>query len=73
MYVVVVLDISVQVLNGDTDDCHLTIVPVCPLNVKVPLVEPEHTLVPPVTLPPTEAGLTITVVGVDVSGVQLPL
>ena len=52
----------VHVVNGDTELSHLTIEPVCPLNVSNPLVELEQMVVPPLTLPATVVGLTITIV-----------
>ena len=48
-------------------------VPVFPDNVKVPLVAPEQMVVPPVTLPPTDEGFTVTVVADEVAGVHDPL
>ncbi len=36
------------------EDCHLTTFPVCPLNVKSPLLVPEHAVVLPPTEPPTD-------------------
>ena len=68
-----VFAISVQVSNGETELCHLTIVPVWPERVKSPLVLPEQTVVPPVTVPPTEIGSTVTVVSVEFSAAQTPL
>ena len=63
----------VHVVNGATDLSHLTTLPVLPLNVNVPLVEPVQMSVPPVTLPPVDAGLTVTVVDVALSSGQTPL
>ena len=65
--------ISVQVLNGLTEYCHLVTVPVWPLNVSNPLVLPEQMVVPPVTEPPTEVGLTVTVVVAEFIEAQTPL
>ena len=65
-------EIVVHVVNGLTELSHLMIEPVFPVNVNVPLVEPEQIFAPPETLPPTEVGLTVTVVAVEVSGLQLP-
>jgi hypothetical protein len=45
---------------------------VFPLNVKVPLDEPVQTVPPPVTLPPTELGVTVTVVEEEVAAVHEP-
>ena len=47
---------SVQLENGLTEYCHLVIVPVCPERVSNPLVLPEQIVVPPATVPPTDAG-----------------
>jgi hypothetical protein len=63
----------VQVVNGLTELSHPVMVPVFPLKVRVPLVAPEQIVVPPVTLPPTEPGFTVTVVADEVSELQLPL
>ena len=60
VYVVRVFAISVHVLNGDTELCHFTTVPVCPESVSRPLVLPEQMVVPPDTDPPTLAGSTLT-------------
>ena len=64
----------VHVVKGETELSQFTIVPVYPLNVRVPLVDPEQMVVPPDTLPPTEALMTVTVVAEDVAGapVRLP-
>ena len=63
----------VQVVNGATELSHLTTLPVLPLNVNVPLVEPEQIVVPPLTLPPALVGLTVTVVVLEVASGQVPL
>jgi hypothetical protein len=73
VYVVVVLAIVVQVVNGLTELSQRTTEPVCPLKVKVPLVDPEQIVVPPLTLPPTDAGFTVTVVADEVAEAQEPL
>ena len=65
--------ISVQEVNGETELCHFTTLPLLPLNVNVPLVEPEQIVEPPLTLPPTDPGLTVTVVVDEVAVAQLPL
>jgi hypothetical protein len=65
---------SFQVVNGETELCHLTTVPVFPDSVNKPLVLPEHTLVAaPVTVPPTEVGSTVTVVVDELAEAQVPL
>ena len=68
-----VFAISVQSVKGEVELCHLTMVPVWPESVKSPLVLSEQTVVPPVTVPPTEIGSTITVVSVEFSAAQTPL
>jgi hypothetical protein len=73
VYVVAVLAIVVQLVNGDTALSQLTTEPVCPLKVRVPLVDPEQIVVPPLTLPPTDAGFTVTVVADEVAEAQEPL
>ena len=72
MYVVEVLAIGVQVVNGETELSHLKINPVLPLKVNNPVVDPEQIVVPPVTLPPTEGGLTVTMVSVELAEGQTP-
>ena len=62
----------VHVVNGLTELSHPVMVPVFPLKVRVPLVEPEQMVDPPVTLPPTEPGFTVTVVAEEVAGVHDP-
>jgi hypothetical protein len=64
---------SFQVVNGETELCHLITVPVWPAKVRSPLVLPEHTLAAPVTVPPTEVGSTVTVVVFELAAVQVPL
>ena len=60
-------------LNGETELCHLTTVPVFPDSVSRPLVLPEQMVVPPETVPPTEAGSTVTVAAAEFAGEQTPL
>ena len=64
---------SVQSVKGEVELCQLTIDLVWPDKVKRPLVLPEQIVVPPVTVPPTEIGSTVTVVSNEFSVVQLPL
>ena len=70
---VVVFAMSVQIENGLTEYCHLDIVPVCPERVSNPLVVPEQIVVPPLTAPPTDGGSTLTVVGVELAELHMPL
>ena len=65
--------ISDQVLNGVTELCHLTTVPVYPATVSNPLVFPAQMVEPPVTVPPTETGSTVTVAADDTAEEQVPL
>ena len=62
----------VHVVNGATELSHLTTLPVLPDKVKVPLVEPVQMLVPPLTLPPAEVGLIVTVVDVEFATGHVP-
>jgi hypothetical protein len=73
VYVVAVLVISDHVLNGATDDCHFNTDPVWPLTVKVPLAEPSQMVEPPLTLPPTDATSTVTVVAAELAAAHVPL
>ena len=68
-----VLEISVHVENGDTEDCHFVTLPVFPLKVSTPLLLPEHISFPPATEPPTEVGSTITVVYDELAELHTPL
>ena len=72
VYVDAVLVIVVHDVNGETELSHLSIDPVLPLNVSCALVDPEQIVVPPVTLPPAEVGLTVTVVADEFAAVQEP-
>jgi hypothetical protein len=63
----------VQVENGDAADSHRTMLPVCPLNDRVPAELPVQILLPPVTDPPTEAGVTVTVVEAELAAAHEPL
>ena len=45
----------------EAHDCHLVTLPVCPLRVNTVLLVPVQTVAEPATVPPTEAGLTVTV------------
>ena len=64
---------SVQSVKGEVELCQLTIDLVWPDKVKRPLVLPEQIVVPPVTVPPTEIGSTITVVSKEFVVAQTPL
>ncbi len=73
VYVVDVLLMLVHVVNGAIALSHLTTLPVLPLSVNAPLVDPEQMVVPPLTLPPALVGLTVTVVVVEFASGQVPL
>ncbi len=73
MYVVAVIAIGVHVLNGDTELSQRTTEPVLPVKVNKPLVLPKQIVVPPLTVPATVAGFTVTVVVAEFALVQLPL
>ena len=51
---------------------HLIILPVCPLNVSVPLLLPGHTVVLPLTFPPA-IWVTVIVAAVEFAEEQGPL
>ncbi|MEQ9490909.1 MAG: hypothetical protein RIM72_18175, partial [Alphaproteobacteria bacterium] len=55
------------------DDCHLVMLPVWPLSVKVVLFVPLHTVAPPEILPPTDPGPTVTVAVLLFAELQDPL
>jgi len=63
--------IGVQLLNGETELCHLKTRPVCPLSVSSPLLLPVHTGEVPVTVPAT-VEITVTVVGVEYARAHVP-
>ncbi len=63
----------VHVVNGATALSHLTTLPVLPLSVNIPLVDPVQIPVPPLTLPPTLVGFTVTVVVEEFASGQVPL
>ena len=71
--VAVVLLMPVHVVNGATELSHLTTLPILPLSVNVPLVAPEQIVVPPLTLPPAVAGVTVTVVDDELASGHVPL
>ncbi len=54
------------------ENSHLTIEPVCPLNVSVPLFVPEQTEALLVTVPPTETGVTVIVALPEIALAQAP-
>ncbi len=56
---------SVQVVNGETELCHFITVPIFPVKVSNPLVFPVQIAVPPVTVPATVVGATVTVVDAE--------
>jgi hypothetical protein len=70
--VVVVLAMSTGVTQLSTDDCHFVTVPVCPDRVRVVLLVPEQTVALPATVPPTEAGSTVTVASAELAEEHTP-
>ncbi len=54
-----VLLISLNVAPPSVELCHFATVPVCPLNVRVPVFVPEHTVAAELTAPPTDTGFTV--------------
>ena len=73
VYVDAVLVIVVHEVNGETELSQLSIDPVFPLRVNIPLVEPEQMAVPPVTDPPTDPAPTVTVVDEELAEAHEPL
>jgi hypothetical protein len=69
---VVVLATSFTVLQLSVDHCHFVTEPVCPERVRAVLLVPEQTVVLPATVPPTEAGSTVTVASVEFAEEQTP-
>ena len=62
-----------QVLKGLTALSQLVTPPVSPLNVKVPGAVPSQIgVLPPLTEPPTDAGVTVTVVVNELSAAHVP-
>ena len=73
MVVVFAILVTFEEKLDTVDDCHLTILPVCPLSVKLVLFVPVHTLAPPAIVPPTLVGLTMILSVVLFAAEQLPL
>ena len=66
------LAISVHVTPAFVEVCHFTTLPVCPLNVIVPLFVILHNVLVVVeVVPPTEAALTVMIVALEFASVQL--
>jgi hypothetical protein len=63
---------SVQLLKGETDDCHLVTLPVAPLSVRVPLADPEQIVDPPAMLPPADGASTATVAAAELAEAHEP-
>ncbi len=68
----VTLAIAVLVEKLSIELSHPEMVPVWPARVKVPLLDPEHTVASAVTVPPTDTGSTVIVAKVEVSSGQTP-
>ena len=67
------LEIVLHVLPPSVELSHLITLPVCPLSVSVPLLEPEQTVALEETEPPTETGLTVIVAAEELADEQTPL
>ena len=65
------ISIIVPVKSDTVADCHLVIFPVFPLNVRLVLFVPVHTVADPLTVPPTLAGFTVIVTGADEAGLPI--
>jgi hypothetical protein len=70
---VVTLAISFTVAQLSSDDCHFVTEPTWPESVRVVLLVPVQTVVPPETEPPTEAGSTVIVASTELAVEQTPL
>ena len=64
---------SFQMLPPLVDDCHFVTLPMCPLNVRVPLLVPAQTVALAETVPPADAWLMVIVATEEFSIVQTPL
>ena len=62
-----------HVTPPSVDDSHLKTLPVCPLSVNVPLLEPAQAVVEPATEPPAEIGVTVIVTPEEFAEVHPPL
>ena len=71
--VVVVFEMLVHVEPPSVEDSHLTIVPVFPIKVNVPVLLPLQTVVFPEMLPPTVAAFTVIVPKEEFAEAQTPL
>ncbi len=65
--------IFAQLVPPFTEDSHLTMFPVYPLNASVPLLAALHTVALEEILPPTDAGTTVMVAGDEFVMAQFPL
>ena len=60
-----VLAIVVQLTPEFIDDSHLITLPVWPVKLSVPLLEPEHTVALVPTEPPTDKAFIVMVAALD--------
>ena len=67
-----VLAMLVQVVPPLIDFSQRVTFPVLPDKVKIPLLAPEQTVVPPLTVPPTLIGLTVIVAAAEKAALQVP-
>ncbi|MNF70853.1 hypothetical protein D3C85_996580 [compost metagenome] len=73
LFVVFAIEVP-AVAKLSVDDSHPKTLPVFPDKVKVVLFAAVHFEVPPETVPPTDAGLTVTITALEVTdGAQVPL
>jgi hypothetical protein len=72
VYEVPIFVISVQVVNGEIELCHLRTEPIFPVKDSNPLVLPEHNVLLPFTVPPIVVGDIVTVVETEFAIGQLP-
>ena len=59
--------------NGETALSHLTTLPTCPLNVKLPAGDPEQTVLVPAIEPATLGASIVTNVDAELEAAQAPL
>ena len=71
--VVVLVMLVPAVAKLSNEDSHRVTLPVCPLKVNTVELVPVHTVALPVMVPPTDAGLTVTVPVALLAAAQEPL
>ena len=59
--VTLLMSVTLEAKLLTVEDCHLVTLPVFPLRVRTVLFVPVQTVALPATVPPTEAGLIVTI------------